>query len=189
MPRHRDLPAHRWRAARWPARGPVVTRVVIADDHLPVRQAIAALLGDIAGVEVVGQGADGQEAVDLATQWRPDIVLLDVDMPGMSGLEALVRINETLPDVHVVMLSMHDSEELALTALKLGAAGFMLKDAAPEELAPAIKAVGRGRTWLSAAVSKAAIPGTLERSGRHAEPSLPTADAACCHIKPGHRLL
>lgn len=166
-----------------------MTRVLIADDHLPVRLAIAALLGDIAGVEVVGQGADGQEAVALATRLHPQIVFLDVDMPGMSGLQALVRINEALPGVRVVMLSMHDSEELALSALKLGAAGFMLKDSAAEELAPAIKAVSRGHTWLSAAVSKAATRGAVERSGRDAGQALPTADDVCCRVKPRRRLL
>jgi DNA-binding NarL/FixJ family response regulator len=152
---------------------PMITRVIIADDHQLVRAGIASLLGDLARVEVVGEASDGREAVTLVAQWRPDIVFLDVDMPGMSGLEALARIGEAQPGVRVVMLSMHDSEELVLAALKLGAAGFMLKDAAPEELAQAIRSVGQGGIWLSAAVSKAVISSYLERCGTGVALTLP----------------
>jgi len=141
------------------------TRVVIADDHQLVRAGIASLLKDIPGIEVVGEASDGQQAVTLASELRPDVLFLDVAMPGMSGLEALAVINETEPAVRVVILSMHDSEEHVLRALKLGAVGFMLKDAAPEELAQAIKAVNKGNTWLSAAVSKTVIASYLERNG------------------------
>jgi DNA-binding NarL/FixJ family response regulator len=143
----------------------MTTRIVIADDHQLVRAGIAALLKDIAEVEVVGEACDGREAVRLAAELRPHVMFMDVAMPGMSGLEALALINETQPEVRVVILSMHDSEEHVLRALKLGAVGFMLKDAAPEELAQAIKAVTRGNTWLSAAVSKTVISSYLERSG------------------------
>jgi len=156
----------------------MITRVVIADDHQLVRAGIASLLGDLTRVEVVGEASDGGEAVTLVSQRRPDILFLDVDMPGMSGLEALARINEAQPEVHVVMLSMHDSEELVLAALKLGAAGFMLKDAAPEELAQAIRTVGQGGVWLSAAVSKAVISSYLERCGTGAALTLPTVGSA-----------
>jgi DNA-binding NarL/FixJ family response regulator len=151
----------------------MITRVLIADDHQLVRAGITSLLGDLARVEVVGEASDGCEAVTLASQCHPDIVFLDVDMPGMSGLEALARISEALPEVRVVMLSMHDSEELVLAALKLGAAGFMLKDAAPEELAQAIRTVRQGGVWLSAAVSKAVISSYLERCGAGVALSLP----------------
>jgi len=152
----------------------MITRVVIADDHQLVRAGIAALLGDIPEVEVVGEASDGYQAVLLASELRPHVLFLDVAMPGMSGLEALAIINEKEPAVRVVILSMHDSEEHVLRALKLGAVGFMLKDAAPEELAQAIKAVNEGNTWLSAAVSKTVISSYLERSGSDESPSLLT---------------
>lgn len=143
----------------------MISRVLIADDHHLVRAGIAALLKDLPAVEVVGEAADGRQAVKLAAELRPHILFLDVAMPGMSGLDALAVINEAQPEVRVVILSMHDSEEHVLRALKLGAVGFMLKDAAPEELAQAIKAVNEGNTWLSAAVSKTVIASYLERSG------------------------
>lgn len=151
------------------------TRVVIADDHQLVRAGIAALLADIPEVEVVGEASDGEQAVRLASELRPHVLFLDVAMPGMSGLDALALINDNEPEVRVVILSMHDSEEHVLRALKLGAAGFMLKDAAPEELAQAIRAVGLGHTWLSAAVSKTVIASYLERSGDGGGQALLTA--------------
>jgi len=153
----------------------MVTRIVVADDHQLVRAGIAGLLADIPDVEVVGEACDGREAVRLATELRPDVLFLDLAMPGMSGLDALALINEAEPDVHVIILSMHDSEEHVLRALKLGAVGFMLKDAAPEELAQAIKAVGQGNNWLSSAVSKTVISNYLERSGSEEDQSLLTA--------------
>jgi len=141
------------------------TRVVVADDHQLVRAGIASLLSEIPGVEVVGEACDGSEALRMACELKPDILFLDLAMPGMSGFEALALINEADPDVRVVILSMHGSEEHVLRALKLGAVGFMLKNSAPEELALTISAVNREDTWLSPAISKAVISRYLERSG------------------------
>lgn len=152
-----------------------MTRVVIADDHLLVRAGIAALLGDLPEVTVVGQAGDGLAAVNMASELRPDILFLDVDMPGMSGLEALALIRLAQAEVRVIILSLHDSEEHVLRALKLGAAGFMLKDSAPEELAQAIKAVNQGRIWLSAAVSPAVISAYVERSASRGGQSPPSS--------------
>ncbi|WP_263769877.1 response regulator transcription factor [Propionivibrio soli] len=153
----------------------MVTRVVIADDHQLVRAGIAALLDDIPDVEVVGEAADGSEAVRLVEELLPSILFLDLAMPGMPGLEALALINESHPEVKVVILSMHDSEEHVLRALKLGATGFMLKDAAPEELAQAVKAINQGHTWLSSAVSKTVISSYVQRSGNEEGLNLLTA--------------
>jgi len=144
---------------------PMSTRVVVADDHQLVRAGIASLLSEIPGVEVVGEACDGSEALRMACELKPDILFLDLAMPGMSGFEALALINEADPDVRVVILSMHGSEEHVLRALKLGAVGFMLKNSAPEELALTISAVNREDTWLSPAISKAVISRYLERSG------------------------
>jgi DNA-binding NarL/FixJ family response regulator len=139
-------------------------RIVIADDHQLLRAGITALLRDIPDVEVLGEAADGATAVQLAMELKPDILFLDLVMPGMSGLEALARINETLPEVRVIVLSMHSSEEHVLRALRLGAVGYMLKDVAPEELGLAIRAVMSGENWLSAAVSKKVIAGYVARN-------------------------
>jgi DNA-binding NarL/FixJ family response regulator len=139
-------------------------RIVIADDHQLLRAGIASLLRDIADVEVIGEAADGAQALRLAEELKPDILFLDLVMPRMSGLEALVTLNERMPEVRVIVLSMHASEEHVLRALRLGAAGYMLKDVAPEELGLAIRAVMAGENWLSAAVSKKVIAGYVART-------------------------
>jgi DNA-binding NarL/FixJ family response regulator len=139
-------------------------RVVIADDHQLLRAGIASLLRDIPDVEVMGEAADGAEAIRLVHELKPDILFLDLVMPGMSGLDALASINESLPELRVIVLSMHSSEEHVLRALRLGAVGYMLKDVAPEELGLAIKAVMSGDNWLSAAISKKVIAGYVARN-------------------------
>jgi DNA-binding NarL/FixJ family response regulator len=158
----------------------MITRVVVADDHPLVRAGIIALLEDIPGVLVVGEACDGKEAVFQVAQLRPSMLLLDLNMPGLSGLDALALINEAHPDVRVVIISMHDSKEHVLRALKLGAVGFMLKDDAPEELAQAIKVVNQGNTWLSAAVSQATISSYLERSGNDERWNVLAANKISC---------
>jgi DNA-binding NarL/FixJ family response regulator len=139
-------------------------RIVIADDHQLLRAGIAALLRDLPDVEVIGEAADGTQAVHLAQELKPDILFLDLVMPGKSGLEALATLNEAVPELRVIVLSMHASEEHVLRALRLGAAGYMLKDVAPEELGLAIRAVMAGENWLSAAVSKKVIATYVARN-------------------------
>lgn len=148
------------------------TRVVVADDHLLVRAGITTLLEDIPDVEVVGEASDGAEAVKRVAELNPDVLFLDLTMPGMSGFEALAQINESQPRVRVVILSMHETAEHVLRALKLGASGYMLKDVFPDELAQAIRAVNKGDTWLSSAISKTVVAGYLGRSD-HEEAVLP----------------
>lgn len=148
------------------------TRVVVADDHLLVRAGITTLLEDIPDVEVVGEASDGAEAVKRVAELNPDVLFLDLTMPGMSGFEALAQINESQPKVRVVILSMHETAEHVLRALKLGASGYMLKDVFPDELAQAIRAVNKGDTWLSSAISKTVVACYLGRSD-HEEAVLP----------------
>jgi DNA-binding NarL/FixJ family response regulator len=138
-------------------------RIVVADDHKLVRAGIAALLCDVPDVEVVGQACDGFDAVKMVAELSPDILLLDLAMPGMTGLEALAKIHESQPDVRVIIISMHDIEEHVLRAFKLGAMGFMLKDVAPEELVQAIMTVNMGNTWLSTSVSNTVVSSYLRR--------------------------
>jgi DNA-binding NarL/FixJ family response regulator len=142
--------------------------VVLVDDHQLVRAGIGALLRELPDVDVVGEGADGESAIRLAQESAPDVLFLDLVMPGMSGLVALERIIGQQPDLKVIILSMHSSEEHVVRALQLGAAGYMLKDVAPEELPLALNAVMNGDTWLSSAISRTAIAEYVERTAHEA---------------------
>jgi DNA-binding NarL/FixJ family response regulator len=102
-------------------------RVMLADDHTLVRAGIRALLEKLPGVEVVGEADDGREVLKLVKLHRPDVVLMDIAMPGLNGLEAAARLAREFPDVRVIILSMHDNEEYVWRALKAGAAGYLLK--------------------------------------------------------------
>jgi DNA-binding NarL/FixJ family response regulator len=129
-------------------------RVVIADDHLLFRAGVRGLLRSFGGIEVVGEAADGHEAVALATAQRPGVLLMDIGMPGLNGIEALARVRAALPTLPVIILSMHTGEEHVMRALKAGAAGYLLKNAQPDELERAVRQVARGEPYLSPAVSK-----------------------------------
>ncbi|WP_153111849.1 response regulator [Propionivibrio limicola] len=143
----------------------MATRIVVVDDHRLVRAGIVALLEDIPEVEIVGEASDGTQALKTVAELEPDLLILDLSMPEMSGFEVLERIHETHPRVKVIILSMHDSAEHVHRALKLGASGYLLKDVLPDELVLAIDAIKKGRTWLSSAISKTVIDGYLGRNG------------------------
>jgi DNA-binding NarL/FixJ family response regulator len=129
-------------------------RILIADDHTLVRAGIRALLDSLPETEVVAEAGDGRDALRLIEQLRPDLILMDVAMSGMNGLEATGRISRDYPDSRVVILSMHANEEYVIRALRAGAAGYMLKDAAMSELEWAVKTVAAGQTYLSPAVAR-----------------------------------
>jgi len=124
-------------------------RVLLADDHTLVRAGIRALLERLPGVTVTGEASDGREAIDLIKTQQPDVVLLDISMPGLSGLQALARITRDFPHVQVIILSMHYNDEFVLQALKSGAAGYLLKKAATAELQAALNSVVGGENYLS----------------------------------------
>lgn len=128
-------------------------RVLLADDHTLVRSGLKALLERFEGVSVVGEAASGTEAVEMAQAAQPDVVLMDITMDGESGLQAAARLLEKSPEIRVVILSMHDSDEYVARAMRIGVAGYMLKDAAPMELELGLKAVMRGEHYLSPRVS------------------------------------
>ncbi len=132
-------------------------RVVLADDHQLVRQGIKALLDKITDVTIVAEVADGLSAVAAAKSEHADIVIMDVKMPGLNGLDALIRIRKEAPDARVIMLSMYASGEYFQMALDAGAAGYLLKDADRTELEFAIKTVSRGETYLTSAVAEYAV--------------------------------
>jgi DNA-binding NarL/FixJ family response regulator len=139
-------------------------RIILADDHTLVRSGIRALLQHIPDVQVVAEAGDGRQAVDLIEQYQPDLVLMDIAMPGLNGLEALTRISKRFPNVRVVVLSMHANEEYVLQALRSGAAGYLLKDAATPELELAVQAVAEGKTYLSPSISKQVVDEYLHRT-------------------------
>jgi DNA-binding NarL/FixJ family response regulator len=143
-------------------------RVLLAEDHWLVRASFKSLLTDFAGIEVVAEAGDGREALELIAQHRPDLVLMDISMPGLNGLEATRRIVKEHPGIKVIVLSMHAGEEYVLQALRAGASGYVLKGAAPGELELAIASVARGERFLSPAISKQVIEVYL---GRVAKPA------------------
>jgi DNA-binding NarL/FixJ family response regulator len=145
-------------------------RVLVADDHTLVRAGIRGLLEGLDSVEVVGEAGDGQETLRLAESVRPDIVLLDVGMPGLNGLDVAARLTAQHPSTRVLILSMHTSEEYVLRALRAGCAGYLLKGSAVAELELAIRAVARGETYLSPAVSKHVMDDYVRRTGGATDP-------------------
>ncbi len=145
-------------------------RALLADDHTLVRAGIRGLLQGLPGVEVVGEAEDGHEALRLAEALRPDVVLLDIGMPGLNGLEVAGRLAALDPSIRVLILSMHTSEEYVLRALRAGCAGYLLKRSAVSELEVAVRAVARGETYLSPAVSKQVVDDYVGRTGGAADP-------------------
>jgi DNA-binding NarL/FixJ family response regulator len=144
-------------------------RVLLADDHSLFRAGIRLLLEKVDGIEVAGEAGTGLEAIRQIRACPPDIVLMDILMPELNGLDAASRIAATFPNVRVIILSMNAAEEYVLQALRVGAAGYLLKNVSPVELELAIKAVARGETYLSSAVSKHVMDDYLKRVGGQAD--------------------
>jgi DNA-binding NarL/FixJ family response regulator len=138
-------------------------KVILVDDHSLVRAGIRSLIQNIAGVEVIAEANNGRDAIRLIDELIPDLVLLDIAMPELNGLEVISRISKDNTDTKVIILSMHTNEEYVVQALKSGAAGYLLKDSAPNELEIAVNAVMRGETYLSPAISKHVVDNYLRR--------------------------
>jgi DNA-binding NarL/FixJ family response regulator len=136
-------------------------RVLLADDHTLVRAGIRSLLEAMPGVEVVAESGDGREALDLIAKHRPDVALLDIGMPGLSGLEVAKRASDESPRTKIVILSMHADPTYVTQALRAGVAGYLLKGAAVSELPLAFQAVMRGETYLTPKVSRSVVEGFL----------------------------
>jgi len=140
-------------------------RILLADDHTILRNGIRALLEDEPGMSVVGEAEDGRAAVALACQLKPDVLIMDIAMPLLNGLEASRQIKQQCPDVKVLILTMHDNEEYIRQVLEAGAMGYILKDAAARELISAIRTVYRGEAVLSPAVTRLVIEDYLRWGG------------------------
>jgi DNA-binding NarL/FixJ family response regulator len=142
-------------------------RIVLADDHTLVRAGMRTLLEAIENVEIVAEAANGREAVELARLHNPDMVVLDIGMAEMDGLQATIAIKRELPSVKAIILSMHDTSDIVEQALRAGASAYLVKNAAITELELAVRAVTRGDVYLSPAISRQVVAGYVK--GGHAE--------------------
>jgi DNA-binding NarL/FixJ family response regulator len=130
-------------------------RVLLADDHTIVRQGLVGILKGSPEMEVVGEAADGAEAVEKSLKVKPDVVVLDISMPHLNGLEAARRIHEALPATRILVLTMHDDEEYILKMVRAGASGYLLKDGAASELLAGIRALKSGKPYFGPHATKA----------------------------------
>ncbi len=140
-------------------------RVLVVDDHTILRDGIRALLGLYDDIEIVGEASDGKEALARVAQLRPDVVIMDIAMPGLGGIEATLEMRKRNTDSKVLVLSQHDNKEYVHSVLKAGAYGYVLKKAAGSELIAAIRAVYRGESFLDSSIARTVIDGYLGREG------------------------
>jgi len=140
-------------------------RILLVDDHTLVRQGIRRLLEDQPNLQVVGEAADGHQAVAQAAKLQPDVILMDIGMPGMTGLEATEIIKQRSPNIQILLLTVHDDEEYLFRALKVGASGYVLKEAETAELLLAIAAAHRGEMFLYPSVTRRLVHDYLKRVG------------------------
>src|SRR6266568_3170774 len=135
------------------------TRILLADDHEEVRKGLRALLETHAGYEVVGEAVDGREAIEMAARLRPDVAILDVGMPDISGLEATRQIVDENPQVKVLILTIHDSQYMASEALRAGARGYVLKSDAGLDLLQALESLGKNKPFFTPKVAELVLEG------------------------------
>ncbi len=134
-------------------------KVLLADDHIVVRDGLHLLLAAEQDIEVVGGAANGRDAVEMATRLRPDIVIMDIAMPDLNGIEAMLQIQQNLPTTNVIILSMHDTREYIYQALQAGARGYLLKESAGVEVVNAVRVIHYGGSYLSPKISNQVIEG------------------------------
>jgi len=142
--------------------GPAVKSAIIADDHRIMREGLRSLLEKSGRFECIAEADDGYQAVKLARELHPDIVIMDIAMPNMNGIEATRQIKTELPEVEVIVLSMHATKNYVSQVLQAGASAYLLKDSAFEELSTALLAISRGGMYLSPAIAKAAALANLK---------------------------
>ena len=159
-------------------------RILIADDHEVARKGIRALLETRQGWEICGEAKDGREAVECAKQMKPDVVLLDIGMPSLNGLDAARQIRTALPETSILILTMHDSEQVVREVLAVGARGFLLKSDAGRDLVAAVEALQQRRTFFTTRVAQLVVEGYLHpnndnnNNNNKKESSRPTASDA-----------
>src|SRR3990172_9423325 len=138
-------------------------RVLLADDHTLIRSGIATLLQTSRDIQIVGEAEDGDEAIRKTGELRPDVVVIDLSMPKLSGIEATKILKRKYPDTHVLVLTMHENEEYVFQILKSGASGYVLKSAGKEELSAAIRAASKGEKFFSPRISQLMAEGYVRR--------------------------
>ncbi len=129
-------------------------RVLVADDHPFYREGVRTMLGAVEGIEVLGEAGTGEETVAAASRLLPDVILMDLKMPGINGIEATRRILQTSPHIGVLVITMFDDDDSVFAAMRAGARGYLLKDAALDEVARAVTAVGRGEAIFSPTIAR-----------------------------------
>lgn len=152
--------------------------VLVADDHTIVRRGLVSLLSLAEGIEVIGEAADGRAAVERCLELEPDVVLMDINMPLLNGLEATRRIKKDAPHIRVLVLSAHDNEEYIVQVIRTGANGYLLKNSSAEDLFTAIRSVHTGHAFFSPSVSRVILESYLKASEspeEQADPGTPTA--------------
>lgn len=138
-------------------------RVLLADDHPLIRSGIATLLQSSKDIQIVGEAADGEEAIKRTGELRPDVVVIDLSMPKLSGIEATKILKRKFPEINVLVLTMHENEEYVFQILKSGASGYVLKSAGKEELSAAIRAASKGEKFFSPRISQLMAEGYVRR--------------------------
>jgi DNA-binding NarL/FixJ family response regulator len=161
-------------------------KVLIADDHGIVRSGVKLLLDRQPDIEVIAEAEDGVDAVAMVVQHRPDVAVLDVSMPRMTGIQATHEIKQHAPDTQVLILSMHDDERYLFEALRAGAAGYVLKRAADQDLVDAVRAAGRGEPFLTAGAQQTLIRDFLERGEQQPEELTPREQEVVKLIAEAH---
>lgn len=140
-------------------------RVIIADDHVIMREGVALILNGLPEFVVIGQAANGKQAVELAERLQPDIALLDVNMPELNGIDAARIIHESCPGIKTLILTMHDDDAIFFDAIQSGAAGYVLKGSRPDELIQALQEVHKGNVYLSPPMTRKLVSSYLETAG------------------------
>ena len=138
-------------------------KVVVADDHAIVREGVRMILAREQDIEVVGEAGDGQQALDLVASLRPQVVIMDISMPGMGGIEATQRLKAKHPEVQVLALTMHEDETYVFQLLRAGAAGYVLKRAAAQDLVQGVRAAAKGEAFLYPSVARKVVEDYLKR--------------------------
>lgn len=147
------------------------TRIFLADDHAILREGLRYILGSVPGYEVTGESGDGREALGMIEKLKPDIAIIDISMPGMTGIEISRQIKKYVPETRVIILSRHDNEEYVSELLRLGVNGYVLKDNAGDDLLRAVAEVAKGNIYLSPRITRKIVtdyiaPGLREGAGR-----------------------
>jgi two-component system response regulator NreC len=158
-------------------------RILLADDHTVLRSGLRALLSAQADLDVVGEAAEGGEALRLAQALTPDVVVMDIGMPGVSGIDATARIRRVLPSTRVLILSMHDDQGYLRQALRAGASGYVLKKAADTELLAAIRAAARGEIFLDPSLARGLVEDVVLPKAQEPEiPALSEREREVLHL-------